>query len=325
MALSKFLFTSSERQDGVLGPIKKAGDVPGSLADNGSKEFGSFKESRATQYSQEAAGKTGAALASSGTAALHLLGSGASYLGAAVTSPLALLKLIPDQAKKVFYQEMYLNPSSMKISYHTPNTKKETVGGVIVNHWRAQVPVAMFSGAVGWIKRDSLFDAAINDSLKALVSGGDVGAAFGSQFSGFKDINFKSNVIRATKQAREKLKDLVNSPRKFMDELQNLALSPMYYADSDGIERYNTKKIVIFSKRYPDGAVLEGYFDEFSYAEAGKDSETIKYEFKFVILNIKPVSLAERLGQFIAPFYGSALEIGDAASNISSFLPSSLG
>lgn len=319
MALSKFLFTSTERQEGILGPVKKAGDVPGDLAENGSKEFGDFKAGRATQYSQEAAGQTTAALGSSATAGLHLLGSGASYLGAAVTSPLALLKLIPEQAKKVFYQEMYLNPNSMKISYHIPNSKKETDGGVIVNHYRAQVPVAQFSGAVGWIKRDSLFDSAINDSLKALVSGGDVGAAFGSKFSGFKDINFKSNVIRATKQAREKLKDLVNSPRKFMDELQNLALSPMYYADSDGIERYNTKKIVVFSKRYPDGAVFEGYFEDFSYGEAGKDSETIKYEFKFVILNIKPVSLAERLGQFIAPFYGSALEVGDAASNVASF------
>ena len=300
MALSKFLFTSSERKEALLAPLKSAGDVFSK-----SKKRTRSKLDKVYEIEKKYAPDEGNLEKFS--ASMALIGSG---IMVGITSPLGLLGLLGEYGGKVLYQEMYLNPDSMSISYSTSHSKKELLGGVVVNHYRTQVPIIRLSGAVGWIRLESRLDSAINSALDTLLSGGSakkVGGAFANQW---KDLSFKGNFLKNLKRTREQLRNVVNSPRKFMDELQHLALSPMYYRDSRGIERYNLKEIVIFTKRYPNGAVLQGYFDQFSFEEKGKDSETIKYSLQFVALNIKPVGLAERLGQFIAPFYGVGLELG---------------
>lgn len=98
-----------------------------------------------------------------------------------------------------------------------------------------------------------------------------------------------------------------------------MVLSPMYYMTTVGntrIEKFNSKRIVAFTKQYPDGATFEGYFTKFDIQESGKDPETLRYNLEFVVLNISPISLQERLGQFIAPFYGTALELGNITGNV---------
>lgn len=309
MALSKFLFTSSERKDSLLAPFKYSKKVFRESVDKYKRKL-----EKSEEYERRL--KRGDPTAEELKGEVSFWSKAGSLLMVGATAPLGFMGLLADIGEKVFYQEMYLNPDSLRISYTSRHTKKELLGGVVVNHYRTEVPTIEMSGAIGWIRLESRLDSALNAAINAMLTGSSaekVGKAFAEPW---KDISFRGNFLKNLKRTREQLRNAVNSPRKFMDELQHLALSPMYYKDERGIERYNLKEIVIFTKRYPNGAVLQGYFESFSYDEKGNESETIKYNARFVALNIKPVGLAERLGQFIAPFYGIGLEVSGAVQNI---------
>ncbi len=236
--------------------------------------------------------------------------SGFQALGSIALSPIGfLLEKISKFAGEAIFQEMFLNPDKLDISYRIPNSKNETKGGVIVHHWRPEIPQIKMSGKVGWVRRASILDSAVNRAAEALVGGQNVGTAIADSFGDFGN---PLNSVAEFQRFREQSRALVNSPRKFMEDLETLALSPMYYIDpSTGVERYNSKRIVIFTKRYPEGAVLDGYFDDFRINETGKDAETIPYSFTFTAKNIRPLTFSERIGQFFAPFFGTAVEVAN--------------
>ena len=88
----------------------------------------------------------------------------------------------------------------------------------------------------------------------------------------------------------------------------------MYYIDSNGIEHYNTKYIKIFTKQYPDGVICEGYFTSFNIPESKDDPQSIAYDFEFIIENMRPVTLIQRL---LGMFAGHGSILGDATRMIS--------
>jgi hypothetical protein len=88
----------------------------------------------------------------------------------------------------------------------------------------------------------------------------------------------------------------------------------MYYIDKNGIEHYNTKYIKIFTKQYPDGLICEGYFTSFNVPEASDDAQTVSYNFEFVIENVKPVTLIQRM---VGMFAGHGSLLGDMARSVS--------
>jgi len=99
-----------------------------------------------------------------------------------------------------------------------------------------------------------------------------------------------------------------NSPREFLERLRNLSEEPMYFVDERGIEHYNTKYIKVFTKQYPKGVIFEGYFTQFNVPESAQDAQTVAYDFNFVIENIKPLTMLQRVaGMFSGP--GSVLGI----------------
>lgn len=316
MALNRFLFSSAENVYTIKKGIGTVSATGTSIKDFGSTQIDSAKNKAASMPGTPS-------LANVGTGSLigpqMILGGLATGVGAAVGGFGSVLDFIAKKATAALFQEMYVNPDSFSMGYVITNTLKETRGGVIINHWRPQLPQVSMSGVVGWIRDESLLNSAVNNFAKALVGGQNAGKAFTSTISNnFAGVGSPFSSLGALQRFREKSRNLSNSPRKFLDNLQTLALSPMYYFDDKGIQRYNTKKLVVFTKRYPDGAILSGFFNEFSFDEKGNDAETIRYSLKFVVTGIERVDLSVRLGQFIAPFYGALKDTTSAISGVGS-------
>lgn len=318
MALNKFLFSTDESVAFLTDNLNKASSVTKSGAtslDNSSKAMFSKASSQPLLYNNPG-GATSVALAPVGQAVLGSFG----WLGSAgLGGVTALLQGLEKSAKRVLFQEMYLNPDKFDVAYTIPVSKTETAGGVVIHPWRPELPVIKMSGIVGWIRDESILNSAVNNAAQALVGGGGVAgaaSAFGDSFASFGG---RVSNLGALQRFRENARRLSNSPRKFLENLRSLVLSPMYYMATVGntrIEKFNTKRIVAFTKQYPDGATFEGYFTSFQINESGKDPETLRYDLDFVVTNIRPIELTERIGQFIAPFYGTALEVGNVGSNV---------
>jgi hypothetical protein len=109
------------------------------------------------------------------------------------------------------------------------------------------------------------------------------------------------------KQSR--LNKLNNSPRKFLQRLRDIADEPMYYIDDEGCEHYNIKYIKIFTKQYPYGVICEGWFRSFEVPESADDLQTISYAFEFVVENMKPDTILQRVA-------GMFSGIGSAAGGV---------
>jgi len=318
-ALTKFLFTSKQNQTAIsaaaAGARRGSASALGGVTDFASEGFSSAGD--------DISRPSGLGIATGlGIGAGTALGSGLGYLVAGPAWGLSrLVELISGTiGDKMLYSEMYLNPESLDIKYNIPTNKKETQGGVILHHWRPELPEISFKGAVGWIRNEAILDSAIDNAARSLASGGSsIGDAFSEPFGGdvstaWTDMTESFDTI-ALQRFRESIRNLSNSPRKFLQEIKELALSPMYF-ESGGMEIYNTKKIVAFTKQYPEGVALEGYFKDFHIGEAGKDAETIKYNFSFVATNLGVVTLMDRLGQFLAPFYGALRDTLSPVGNI---------
>lgn len=325
MALNKFLFSTDENIDYLQSNLNAAAGA----SKTASNSLGNFSNDMFKKASSQPilynnpGGATSVALAPVGQAVL----GGFGWLGSTTVGGVgSLLESLSKNASRVLFQEMYLNPDKFDISYTIPVSKVETAGGVIINPWRPELPVVQMSGIVGWIRDESMLNSAVNNAAQALVGGGGVSGAASAFTNSFSAFGGRVSNLGALQRFRENARKLSNSPRKFLENLRAMVLSPMYYMTKVGntrIEKFNTKRIVAFTKQYPDGATFEGYFTKFDIQEGGKDPETLRYNLEFVVMNISPIGLQERLGQFIAPFYGTALEIGkvggNVISNISSF------
>ncbi len=315
MALNKFLFTSDEEIDFMTSSLKSASNSLNSASkssDSFSKKMFDGETNPFTSKTPNIARNVG--LVGTG-AGLYTAGAFGWLASKATGGAGSLFDTLSQNASKVFFQEMYVNPDKFNISYNIPVTKIETAGGVIIHPWRPELPVIQMSGVVGWIRDESILNSAVNNAAQALVGGQNVGSAFTSAFAPFGG---KVNNLGALQRFRENARKLTNSPRKFLQNIRALALSPTYYVprSTPRIEKFNNKRIIGFTKQYPDGATFEGVFTKFNIDETGKDPETVRYDLEFICFNIKKVQIQERIGQFIAPFYGTAVEAGKVGSNV---------
>lgn len=318
MALNKFLFSTDENVAYLTGNLNRAATATKSA----STSMDNFAGDMFKKASRPLQGPNDTRFAGPGQGIL----GGFSWLGSkAVGGVSSLLSSLESNSKRVLFQEMYLNPDKFDISYTIPVSKVETQGGVIIHPWRPELPVVKMSGIVGWIRDESILNSAVNNAAQAFIGGGGASGAASAFTNSFSAFGGKISNLGALQRFRENARKLSNSPRKFLENLRAMVLSPMYYMANSGntrVEKFNGKRIIAFTKQYPDGATFEGYFTNFSISESGKDPETIRYDLDFVVINIRPVEIQERLGQFIAPFYGTALEIGKVGGNIANNITS---
>lgn len=318
MALNKFLFSTDENVEFLTGNLNRAASSTKSAStslNNFSNDMFKKAGSQPLTYTN-AGGSSVVALAPVGQSIL----GGFGWLGSKTVGGVSsLLKSLEQNSKRVLFQEMYLNPDKFDMSYTIPVSKVETVGGVIIHPWRPELPVVQMSGIIGWIRDESILNSAINNAAQAFIGGGGASGAASAFTNSFAAFGGRVSNLGALQRFRENARKLSNSPRKFLENLRAMVLSPMYYMSTSGntqVEKFNGKRIVAFTKQYPDGATFEGYFTKFNINESGKDPETLRYDLEFVVINIRPVEIQERLGQFIAPFYGTALELGKVGGNI---------
>lgn len=196
------------------------------------------------------------------------------------------------------WYEMWINPQQLSLKYSFQQSVQYTAGSIVTFHYGRTIMEMSVSGVCGWIAIQSetsmlanlAMQGIMQQSMKATKSFGD------NMLKKFKSSQlFMRNYSTYT----GKSVSFNNSPRQFLERLQNLANEPMYFIDKEGIEHYNTKYIKIFTKRYPEGVICEGYFTSFEIPESADDVQTINYRFTFNVENIKPIGLIERsLGMF---------------------------
>ena len=127
MALSKFLFTTSQNNDVLLSSL----NVAQSASSSAGKSLWDTTKSLTNNASNTASGGAGNFFSGVGSA----IATPITAVGAGVTGGFGyLLKQLSNVADKSLYQEMYLNPDQIKIGYRIPTNKKEMVGGVSAQH-----------------------------------------------------------------------------------------------------------------------------------------------------------------------------------------------
>ncbi len=193
------------------------------------------------------------------------------------------------------WYEMWVNPQSLNMQYDFLQNSQYTANSVVTYHYGRGLVKMSAKGVCGWILKQS--------DLGALKEAGMKGI-FSLDFSSAKEqasgiMNQALSPIKNFSTFGGGTSSLNNSPRQFLERLQDIANQPMYFVDGDGIEHYNTKYIKIFTKRYPEGVICEGYYTSFEIPESADDAQTISYSFNFTVENIKPISLITRtLGMF---------------------------
>jgi hypothetical protein len=228
------------------------------------------------------------------------IGANAGLLGDLGTSLLA-------------WYEMWVNPESVNIADTFNQTVQHTAGAIVTHHYRKNFSTIQVSGKIGWVAIQSLLEESKNaalSELKTIIVGGASGTAFKRLQKSFAK-NISNPLAPSGASSR-----FNNSPRLFLQRLKDLAYEPVYYYDSAGMEHYNTKYIKMFTKQYPDGVICEGYFENFEVPEAVDDGQTILYNFTFVVENIKPVTLLQRIAGMFSD-YGSA--VGEVSSLVTGF------
>ena len=218
------------------------------------------------------------------------------------------------------YYEMWINPENVTITQPFQQVKQHTAGSIVTYHFRKDVATMNVSGKVGWIAIQSVMEEARDSVMNAAIQGisGKKVTAFNktAQNLNITDLNSPLRQAIDPTQRKGSSSRLNNSPRLFLDRLKTLANEPAYYMDSNGVEHYNVKYIRIYTKQYPNGVTCEGYFTNFEIPETQDDAQTISYSFNFVIENIKPVTLIQRLAGMFSDV-GSA--VGDATALVGGF------
>lgn len=249
--------------------------------------------------------------------------------------------LVGDLAQTVLsWHEMWVNPSNLRISTQYKQTTQHTAGSIVTFHYRRDLTQIQASGYVGWVAIQSDMEAmqsAMFGALRGGVTGmgsalknaGTYGTSSVNLTSGVSGVKSAGkNIISSLKQGallqnnRRNLDDLTqgsrlnklnNSPRKFLQRLRDLADEPMYYIDDEGCEHYNIKYIKMFTKQYPYGVICEGWFRSFEVPEAADDAQTVQYQFEFIVENMKPVTMLQRVA-------GMFSGIGSAAGGVAGLL-----
>ena len=211
------------------------------------------------------------------------------------------------------WYEMWINPASVSISEPFIQNKQHTAGSIVTYHYRKDVATMQVAGAIGWVMIQSVIEEAKNSLMNATVQvvNGKPVTAFDRTVRNF-DVNdpngpFRQSVDLTVRNGASGRMN--NSPRLFLQRLKSLAYEPTYYIDKNGIEHYNVKYIKMFTKQYPNGVICEGYFTNFKIDEKSDDAQTIEYSFEFIIENIKPVTMIQRI-------VGMYADIGSAAGDI---------
>jgi len=197
------------------------------------------------------------------------------------------------------WHEMWINPDKVNISTRYIQKPQHTAGSIVTYHYRQENPKLSVSGYCGWVRIESQSDGGSLIKVKKTGSAWDLysGGVFGEGWE--LDTNKKAFGRSAGEPRLGKSDNTDNSPRKFLTRLKGIADEPPYFLDYNGIEHYNTKLIKMFTKQFPKGIICEGYYTDFSVPEEAADTQTVRYEFNFVIERMIPISFADQaLGMF---------------------------
>jgi len=196
------------------------------------------------------------------------------------------------------WYEMWINPQKLTLKYNFQQNVQYTAGSIVTFHYGRTITEMTVEGVCGWIAIQSESSVLANMAMQGLFQRSmEATKAFGGDM--VKNLTNKQSLIRNYSTYTGKSVAINNSPREFLQRLQDLANEPMYFIDRSGVEHYNTKYIKIFTKRYPEGVVCEGYFTSFEIPESSDDAQTISYRFTYNVENIRPVGMIERtLGMF---------------------------
>lgn len=208
------------------------------------------------------------------------------------------------------WYEMWINPSSITINDRYIQNRQHTAGSIVTFHYRQDVKILSVAGAVGWVQ---IVSPAQNSEIgefnifKGDTSGIKRGLRdkYGTyQTDGVTDVSklkaqlntwnpSNSQGIRLKSGRHGNINN--NSPRLFLQRLKDLADQPSYYYDIYGQEHYNVKYIKMYTKQFPTGAIAEGYFTTFQVPETSDDSQTVHYNFEFIIENLRQITSTQRL------------------------------
>jgi hypothetical protein len=188
---------------------------------------------------------------------------------------------------------MWINPQSINIDFKTNAAQRYTGKGYEYFHWHNALPVVTFEGVSGWLFSDlggqeggtftgNFFKSVFE--LKKPTKESVVDPVLQQAFPGSED-GAKSALSRAFNDGIESVSTVIaNSARLFVQRMQRVALQEKFYFDTErGYTIYNNRKIRIFTKAYPEGKDLEGYFTSFSIPESADDVQYVKYQATFVV------------------------------------------
>ena len=235
----------------------------------------------------------------------HKLQNANSKLG--LTDPTQRSLLSDTYASALSWYEMWINPESVNIQDTFIQQEQHTAGAIVTHHFRKALGVLSVKGVAGWVAIQSDLEKLRSDALNTLrnpkKAHSNINKARKDVWGKVKDKDTYKDFAKEQNPFTQKGKSnsLNNSPRKFIERLRELAYEPTYYYDSKGREHYNSKFIKMYTKQYPSGVICEGYFKEFSVPETQDDMQTISYSFIFIIQDIQPVTLIQRVAGMFSP------------------------
>jgi len=189
---------------------------------------------------------------------------------------------------------MWINPQSLTIAFMSNEKVSYRKGGYGVLHWKNRLPTIKFSGVSGWVLRpDDFFSPGTNpNSAKQWwtkltstptfreLSDPDLANAF--QVNG--QTSLRQALADLNKVGETPSTVQFNDARVFVNRLRRVALQEKYYYDVEsGLFVYNSRRLVIFTKRYPEGKEIEGFFTDFNIPEAAEDAQMIRYSASFTV------------------------------------------
>ena len=182
--------------------------------------------------------------------------------------------------------EMYINPETVNISTKPINSKTHTKRAIVTTHWRNDHPELKASGKSGWILKPSILEQVGKEAIRDILDPKktvDYVKKYGDKLQ--EDVTNIGKGVKAGNLnfVNTKSANITITPRDFISQLHQIALEDMYYIDENQVEHYNAKKLQIYTKRYPRGIIIDGYFSDFTIPENANDPQAISYDFSFVI------------------------------------------
>lgn len=212
---------------------------------------------------------------------------------------------------------MWVNPQKIDFRFTPRQTETFTKKGYGVLHWKNEPPVISFSGISGW-----LFGGELDVTTRTNISSAadvfnpnrpdvqnlqdpDLTQAFNHfKKGGFGE--FVHGMEYLDKMGETLQTSSVNDPRLFVSRLRRVALQDKYYFNySSGVYEYNNRQLLIYSKRYPEGRQLNGFFESFSIPESAQDPQYVRYDATFRVLGgLEDEESSDNEFRFMSKFYG---------------------